>query len=109
MTANDIEAFLIHLAVRWHVSASRRNQALNTVVSLFQDVVKKEVREFDAVRAKRPIRLSTVLSQDEARRVLAKMKPGSMHGLMARLLYGSDLRLMECCTVCVMDAHLEPA
>lgn len=107
MAAEHVESFLTHLAVRRHVSASTQNQALNALVFLFRDVIKRELGELDAVRAKRPIRLPTVLSQDEVRRVLATMEPGSMHGLMACLLYGSGLRLMECCTLRVMDADLE--
>ena len=107
MAADHVESFLTHLAVSRRVSASTQNQALNALVFLFRDVVKKEIGEFNAVRAKRPIRLPTVLSQDEVRRVLAAMEPGSMHGLMAYLLYGSGLRLMECCTLHVMDADLE--
>ena len=107
MTAEHVESFLTHLAVRRRVAASTQNQALNAVVFLFRDVVKKDIGEFDAVRAKRPIRLPTVLSQEEVRRVPAAMEPGSMHSLMAHLLYGSGLRLMECCTLRVMDADPE--
>jgi len=107
MTADHVESFLTDLAVRRHVAASTQNQALNALVFLFRDVIKRELGEFDAVRAKRPIRLPTVLSQDEVQRVLAAGGPEGMHGLMTRLLYGSGLRLMECCTLRVMDADLE--
>jgi len=107
MSAEHVESFLTDLAVRRRVAASTQNQALNALVFLFRDVVKKQVGEFDAVRAKRPVRLPTVLSKDEARRVLAATDPGSMHGLMVRLLYGSGLRLTECCTLRVMDADLD--
>jgi len=107
MSAEHVESFLTHLAVGRHVAASTQNQALNALVFLFRDVLGVQIGEFDAVRAKRPIRLPTVLSQDEVRRVLAAMEPGSMHALMARLLYGSGLRLMECCTLRVMDADLD--
>ena len=54
MTADHVELFLTHLAVRRRVAASTQNQALNALVFLFRDVVKKELGEFDAVRAKRP-------------------------------------------------------
>ena len=107
MTADDVELLLTHLAVRRRVAASTQNQALNALVFLFRGVVKRVIGEFNAVRAKRPTRLPTVLSQAEVRRVLAAMELGGMHGLMARLLYGSGLRLMECCTLRVMDADLE--
>jgi len=65
--ADHVESFLTHLAVSRRVSASTQNQALNALVFLFRDVVKKEIGEFNAVRAKRPIRLPAVLSQDEAK------------------------------------------
>ncbi len=107
MTADHVESFLTYLAVRRRVAASTQNQALNALVFLFRDVVKKEIGEFNAIRAKRPIRLPTVLSQDEVRRVLAAMEPGSMHGLMAHLLYGSGLRLMECIRLRVQDLDFE--
>jgi len=67
MAADHVESFLTHLAVSRRVSASTQNQALNALVFLFPDVVKKEIGEFNAVRAKCPIRLPTVLSQDEAK------------------------------------------
>ena len=67
-TATDhVESFLTHLAVSRRISASTQNQALNALVFLFRDVVKKEIGEFNAVRAKRPICLRAVLSQDEAK------------------------------------------
>jgi len=107
MSAEHIESFLTHLAVVRRVAASTQNQALNAIVFLFRDVLEVQIGEFDAVRAKRPVRLPTVLSQDEVRRVLAAMEMGSMHALMARLLYGSGLRLMECCTLRVMDVDVD--
>jgi integron integrase len=107
MSAEHVEAFLTHLAARGRVAASTQNQALNALVFLFRDVIQKALGEFDAVRARRPLRLPTVLSRDEVRRVLSAMEPGSVHGLMAKLLYGSGLRLMECCTLRVMDVDLD--
>ena len=107
MTSKDVEDFLTHLAVRRRVSASTQNQALNALVFLYRDVLQCKLGEFDAVRAKPPLRLPTVLSTEEVTRVLAALQPGSTHGLMVRLLYGSGLRLMECCALRVMDADLE--
>ena len=78
MTSEHVESFLTHLAVNRHVAASTQNQALNAIVFLFRDVIKRDVGKFDAVRARRPIRLPTVLSQDEVRRVLAAMGSNSM-------------------------------
>jgi len=55
MDAADVESFLTYLAVRRHVSASTQNQALNALVFLFQDVLKRELGKLDAVRARRKI------------------------------------------------------
>jgi len=90
MTADDVESFLTDLGVRCHVAASTQNQALNALVFLFRDVVKKDLGEFAAVRAKRPIRLPTVLSREEVRRVLVALEAGSMHDLMAACSMGQD-------------------
>lgn len=94
--------FLSDLAVAGHVSASTQNQALNALIFLFGNVLGKKLGALEGVvRAKRPERLPVVLSKEEVRRVFTHM-----HGaprLMAMLLYGSGLRLMECCRLRVKD------
>jgi len=65
MTAGHVESFLTDLAVHRNVAASTQNQALNAIVFLFRDVIKRELGKFDAVRAEQPIRLPTVPSQAE--------------------------------------------
>jgi integron integrase len=91
----EIEAFLTHLAVDGKVSASTQNQALNALIFLYRHVLKKDLEgEINAIRAKRPRRLPTVLTRQEARALLAAMS--GTNQLMAKLLYGSGLRLMEC-------------
>ncbi len=65
MGAAEIESFLSHLAVNRRVAAATQNQALNAVVFLYKQVLGVEPGEFDAVRAKRPRRLPTVLSRRE--------------------------------------------
>ena len=107
MTSTDVEPFLTHLAVRRQVSASTQNHALNALVFLYRDVLRSELGDFKAVRARRPIRLPTVLSPAEARRVLLAMDPAGVHVVMAGLLYGSGLRLLECSALRVMDLDLE--
>ena len=102
MGAVEIERFLTDLAVRGKVAASTQNQALNALVFLYSQVLHLEVGEFSAVRAKRPQRLPVVLTPPEAQRVLTAMKPGTLN-LIARLLYGSGLRLMECVRLRVKD------
>lgn len=85
MGAPEIEAFLTDLAVRGKVAASTQNQALNALVFLYRHVLHLPAGEFDPVRAKRPSRLPLVLSQSEAKRLLAALRPGTM-SLMIRLL-----------------------
>ncbi|MCJ7738762.1 MAG: integron integrase [Anaerolineae bacterium] len=98
----EIEAFLTHLAVNQNVAASTQNQALSALLFLYRDVLKKEPDgTIDAVRAKKPKRLPTVLSKDEVHKVIGFLS--GTHQLMAKLLYGSGLRLMECLRLRVKD------
>jgi len=98
----EVGRFLTSLATESHVSASTQNQALNALIFFFKAVLCKEIGMIDGVvRAKRPVRLPVVLSKDEVGAIL-----GCMSGtprLMAMLLYGAGLRLMECCTLRVKD------
>ncbi len=98
----EITAFLSHLATARNVSASTQNQALNALVFLYRKVLDIEVGVFkDLVRAKKPKRLPVVLSHDEAMDVLNHID--GMNGVMANLLYGSGLRLMECVRLRIKD------
>jgi len=101
-TGNHIVAYLEHLAINRNVSASTQNQALNALVFFYKKVLNLAVDDIgDFVRAKKPKRLPVVLSQDEIKPILENMK--STHYLMASLLYGAGLRLMECIRLRVMD------
>ena len=108
-----VEAFLSHLATRRRVSASTQNQALNALVFFYKQVLKIELERFEATRAKRPARLPSVLSRGEVQRVLAAMdtlgrgEASAGYALMARLMYGAGLRLMETCRLRVKDVDLE--
>jgi integron integrase len=106
MGAAEIEEFLTHLAVDRDVAASTQNQALYALLFLYREVLRKELDEqaIDAVRAKKPRRLPTVLTRDEVRRVLGLL-PGTQR-LMAKLLYGSGLRLMECLCLRIKDVDI---
>jgi integron integrase len=98
----EIAAFLTQLAVRGRVAPSTQNQALAALLFLYAKVLDQELpRIHDVVRARPRRRLPTVLSRDEVSQVLSLM-PG-VTGLMARLLYGAGLRLMECCRLRVKD------
>jgi len=102
MEATEIEEFLTHLAVDKNVAASTQNQALSAILFLYQEVLHKDLeRPLDAVRAKQPKRLPTVLTKEEVQRVLAAMSGN--YQLIARLLYGSGLRLVECLRLRVKD------
>ena len=105
MGQKEIEAFLTHLAVEGKVAASTQNQALNAIVFLYKTVL---TMPFDfplqSVRAKRPKRLPTVLTREEALHVLGCMT--GTNQLMAQLLYGSGLRVGECVRLRVKDLDL---
>jgi integrase len=95
LTNQEIEAFLSHLAVNLKVSASTQNQAFNALLFLYREVLKKELGEsINAIRAKKPVRLPTVMTKEETAKVIAAVPPE--HQLMVKLIYGSGLRLMEC-------------
>lgn len=98
----EINAFLTALAVEEQVSASTQNVALNAIVFLFREVLRIELGGGIApVRAKRSQRLPVVLTKSEVLAVLGEL--AGDHRLMARLLYGSGLRLMECLRLRVKD------
>lgn len=104
--AAEVEAFLSDLAVRHDVSASTRSQARAALLFLYRNVLALPVPELDAiVRAKRPRRLPTVLTREEVRAVLGAL--AAPYDLVALLLYGAGLRLLEALSLRVKD--LDPA
>lgn len=95
MGVNEVNAFLTHLAVEMSVSASTQNQALSALLFLYGVILEQPLPEIAAlVRAKRPRRLPEVLSRKEVRAVLSRMNGTPL--LIATLLYGTGLRLLEC-------------
>ncbi len=106
MGASDVEAYLSHLAVKRNVSSGTQNQALSAILFLYKEVLKIELPWLDGiVRARRPSRLPVVLSSDEVARLLAAIE--GTHGLMARLMYGTGMRLMEMIRLRVKDLDFE--
>ncbi len=102
LSASDIKAYLDYLAVQRKVSASTQNQALNALVFLYEYVLKREIGIIgDFTRAKRPVRLPVVLAREEVDKLLNALS--GTYALMAGLLYGSGLRLMECVRLRVKD------
>ncbi len=102
----EVAAFLSDLANRRQVSASTQNQALAALLFLFREGLGRELGELRRLdRAKQARRLPVVLSQDEVGRLLEHI-----HGtpqLMAALLYGTGMRLLECCRLRVKDVDLQ--
>lgn len=100
--AAEVERFLTHLAVEGRVAASTQNQALSALLFLYKAVLRVDLPWLGEVtRAKRPGRLPVVLTVEETRRVLAHIH--GPQGLMAGLLYGAGLRLLECVRLRVKD------
>jgi hypothetical protein len=92
MGAEEIRAFLPHLAVNRNVAASTQNQALNALVFPYKSVLRIEPGYFGEIeRAKRPARLPTILTREEVSRLLEAIPPGTIK-LMVRLLYGTGMR-----------------
>lgn len=97
-----IRRFLSSLATDAHVSASTQNQALHSILFLYEQVLGKKIERLEeVVRAKRSIRVPVVLSRQEVLSVLNRMS--GTPRLMATLLYGSGLRVLECCNLRVKD------
>ena len=102
MGRQEVQQFLSHLAVEGHVAASTQSQALSAILFLYQQVLKQDIGWLDeVVRAKQPHRVPVVLTQDEVAAVLRHLSGTTW--IMATLLYGSGLRLMECLRLRVKD------
>lgn len=102
MGAREIEAFLNDLAVKQHVAASTQNQALNALLFLYREVLHLPVEErINALRAKKSERLPVVLTKEEVEAVLNQLSGRNL--LIAQLLYGSGLRVLECLRLRVKD------
>ena len=98
----EIAEFLTHLATERNVSASTQNQALSALLFLYQQFLERKLGRLDsALRASRLARRPVVLTRAEVRALLAHVRPP--YRLMAELLYGSGLRLLECLRLRVKD------
>ena len=105
MGAVEVEAFLTHLAQERRVAASTHQQALAALLFLYQEVLGVELPWLNEIaRPKQLQRVPAVLTADEVHRVLSQMD--GTHRLMAHMLYGSGLRLMECVSLRVKDVDL---
>ena len=101
----EVTAFLTHLATERQVAAATQNQALSALLFLYKQVLGRDLGWFDdLVRAKRPVRLPVVLTRGEVTALLAQLRGAPW--LMASLLYGAGLRLMECLRLRVKDVDI---
>ena len=102
MGVQEVQQFLSHLAVEGRVAASTQSQALSAILFLYQQVLKQDIGRIDeVVRAQQPHRVPVVLTRDEVTAVLRHLSGTTW--LMATLLYGAGLRLMECIRLRVKD------
>lgn len=102
---SHVTAFLTHLAVNLDVAPSTQNQALSALLFLYGEVLGNSLGPVDAVRAKKPKKLPVVLTRTEVRLVLSELQGDAR--LVAALLYGSGLRLMEALHLRVKDLNFE--
>jgi integron integrase len=105
MAVREIESFLTHLAVVRNVSASTQNQALSALLFLYKDVLNIEIEGVNAIRSKKPTKLPIVLSQKEVQDLLITMT--GVNGLVAKVLYGTGMRLMELIRLRVQDIDFD--
>jgi integrase len=102
MGGAELETFLTHLAVQEQVAASTQNQALSAILFLYREVLKQDLGiSIDAVRAKRSRYVPTVLTPEEALKIIGNLS--GVYQLVVKLLYGSGLRLTEALQLRVKD------
>jgi integron integrase len=102
--AEGVTEFLSHLATQRHVSASTQNQAFSALLFLYREVLGRELLLPEVLRANKPDRLPLVLSRAEVTAILRELR--GVEWLMASLMYGSGLRLLECARLRVKDVAL---
>jgi len=106
MGAAEIRQFLTHLAVEGRVSASTQNQARCALLFLYKEVLETELPWLDDVeQAKTPKRLPVVLNRDEVQAILSRLQ--GTHWLIASLLYGTGMRILECLRLRVLDVDFK--
>ncbi len=102
MGAAEVGAFLTDLATKRNVTSSTQNQALNSIIFLYKHVLKADLGKLEGItRASAPKRLPAVLTQDEVKQILSAMT--GTYRLMASLLYGTGMRVMELLRLRVKD------
>ena len=105
MGTKEISKFLTYLAIERKVSASTQNQVLNALMFLYHEVLNYEIDSLEFIKAKLPQRIPVVLSKNEVHQILNNLF--GIHWLVASILYGSGLRLMEALRLRVKDVDFE--
>ncbi len=104
--ASEVEQFLTYLAVNGRVAASTQNQAKSALLFLYKEVLAVELPWLDNVeQAKAPKRLPVVLNREEIQAILSRLT--GTHWLIASLLYGTGMRIMECLRLRVQDVDFK--
>jgi len=106
MGKKEIDSFLSYLATDRNVAISTQKQALNAIVFLYRQVLDMQIDGIDPVKSKKKIHPPVVMTKKEVRFVLNELK--GLHLLIAQLLYGTGLRLMECLRLRVHDIDFDP-
>jgi integron integrase len=102
----EIEAFLTHLVMNLDVSSSTQNQAFNAILFLYNQVLDSEMpNNISSLRSKKPIRLPTVMTREETMKIIRSMT--GTHLIMAKLMYGSGLRVIECVRLRIKDIDFQ--
>lgn len=106
MGPSEVNQFLTWLAVKRNVAAATQNQALNALVFLYSKVLEQPLGDIgETIRARKSIRIPTVLTHEEAIRIIALLK--EPYGLIASLMYGSGLRVVEACRLRLKDVDFD--
>lgn len=101
LAEKEISQFLTHLAVKENVAAATQNQALSAILFLYKIVLPKDLGKIENIRAKKPRRVPVVLTKNEITRIFRHLS--GTQKLIAGLMYGSGLRLMEALRIRVKD------
>jgi integron integrase len=98
----EIESFLAHLVIQRNVASSTQNQAFNAILFLYDQVLEAKMPDdIQAIRSKKPARVPTVMTHEETHKMIAVMS--GVHRLMAKMMYGCGLRVLECLRMRVKD------
>lgn len=105
MGRDEVAAFITHLAVDKNYSGSTQDQALHALLFMYEHVVGRKLEHVDFLRSKKSKRIPEVLTQDEVKKILGRLR--GVYYIIGRLLYGSGMRLMECMRLRVKDVNFE--